>query len=118
VQNPVVTVLVISGMGMGLLILALAFFYGLLALMASAIRDRRSAPLTPVESEGGPVEDESMLKAAAIAVALGRVSSEGTAEASIDSVGARPVPVPGVSAWWMLHHQRQLTPSSQHRRAE
>jgi hypothetical protein len=117
-QNSIVTVLIISVMGMALLILALAFFYGLLTLMASAIRDRRSVSVASVESDGGPTEDEATLEVAAIAVALARAGAERAAEPSIGSVLAQPAAAPGVSAWWALHHQRQLAPAPHRRRAE
>jgi hypothetical protein len=106
--------LAITAIGMTLLFLTLAFFYGLLSLMASVIEDRRSERNSvPVTLPAGQ-DEEAALRAAAIAVALARAS----AEASIVSTGApgQAEPAPGASPWWALHHQRSLGPNLPSRR--
>ena len=112
-DSPLVVALVISAIGITLLFLALAFFYGLLSLMTSAIQDRSSA--SPAQEEGGP-DDNALLQAAAIAVAMARSQAE-RGSSPISRPTEDDATVPGhVSPWWALHHQRQLTPGSNTRR--
>lgn len=116
-DNPIAAALIISALGMPLLFLALAFFYGLLSLMTSAIGERQAPPARPVKLETAPAEDQVLLQAAALAVALARAEAEST---SIPG----PVGVEGeavsqhVSPWWTLHHQRQLTSGRNPRRSQ
>jgi Na+-transporting methylmalonyl-CoA/oxaloacetate decarboxylase gamma subunit len=100
------TVLLITVVGMTLLFLALALFYGLLSLMMATIKDR------PAETKGQSVrgevernrEEEAALRAAAIAVALARAEME--QEAGYAPAGG--LGGPQVSPWWILYHQRQM----------
>jgi len=114
-EQPLVVVLVVSAIGMTLLFLALAFFYGLLSLMASVVKDRPSVPESPAEG-GVAGEREAMVRAAAIAVALARAEAEGHAGTAGGLAGWAPRGGPGVSAWWALHHQRQLADGQQRRK--
>lgn len=103
-SNSLVTALAITAIGMTLLFLSLAFFYGLLTLMASAIPDRRPAkdPVGAPEA-AVPVDDEAPLRAAAIAVAMARAEAE---RLSISGGPTREPPFPDRSPWWAFHHQR------------
>lgn len=111
-DSSLVTALAITAIGMSLLFLTLAFFYGLLSFLTSAFRDRPSEMAQPVpgliRGEGKEGRDEAVLRAAAIAVALARTEAEqGTTLPStpaLDAVGAEKQ----ISSWWALHHQRQL----------
>ena len=120
-ENPLVTVLMISALGTGLLFLALAFFYGLLSAMARGLKDRAlrspQAPATCPE-DAGEEEGRSLaagrLQAAAVAIALAR------ARVPAPPPGG-PVPPAGAqapSAWWSLHHQKRLASGSSHRRGQ
>jgi Na+-transporting methylmalonyl-CoA/oxaloacetate decarboxylase gamma subunit len=109
-ENPLATVLVITALGMGLLFLALAFFYGLLSAMARGLADRapRSPQAPALRHEDSGAEEGRML-AAAVAIALAR--------ARVPAGG--PVPPAGTqapSAWWSLHHQKRLASGSSRRR--
>jgi hypothetical protein len=122
----------ITAIGMTLLFLALAFFYGLLSLMTSVMQDRRLPPepqaagrrkaaqglqaAKELESDRAAAEAGPGLvrrRAAAIAVALAR------AEAAATGPAPRP-PAPQeagpASAWWALHHQRRLQPGTRRQR--
>jgi Na+-transporting methylmalonyl-CoA/oxaloacetate decarboxylase gamma subunit len=117
-ENPIAAALIISVLGMPLLFLALAFFYGLLSLMTSAIGERQATPpARPVEAETVPGEDQVLLQAAALAVAFARAEAEQT---SIPGpVGVEDEAVSQhVSPWWTLHHQRQLTSGRNPRRSQ
>lgn len=110
-ENAFVVSLVVSGLGMVLLFTALAILYGLMYLMTKVLRDPSAIPVQAGSEEhrvsGGT---ESAHCAAVLAVALARARQESS------PVG---VPVAGeggetearrleVSAWWALHHERQL----------
>jgi Na+-transporting methylmalonyl-CoA/oxaloacetate decarboxylase gamma subunit len=105
-------------MGMTLLFLALALFYGLLSLMMRVLQDRAPRQADAIEEkreEAGT--DEAMFQAAALAVALARAEIEqgpapGSGSALDEAAGRRQI-----SHWWALHHQRQLTLHSNARRA-
>ena len=112
-ENPLATVLVITALGMGLLFLALAFFYGLLSAMARGLADRapRSPQAPALHPEDSGAEEGRML-AAAVAIALAR------ARVPAPPAGG-PVPPAGTqapSAWWSLHHQKRLASGSSRRR--
>jgi Na+-transporting methylmalonyl-CoA/oxaloacetate decarboxylase gamma subunit len=124
-ENPLVTVLMITALGMGLLFLALAFFYGLLSAMARGLKDRAlPPPQAPArrhkeagEEEGGSLA-ETRLQAAAVAIALAR----GRVQAPPPGVPVAPAESPGgaqaPSAWWSLHHQRRLASGSSRGRGQ
>lgn len=111
------TSLLITAIGMTLLFLTLAFFYGLLTLITATIRDR------PVEPEGTPDPQASTgrhgwpsLEAAAVAVALARAQASQPDQLSALHVQAKFTG--GQDPWWLLHHQAQLSlnPDSRRRR--
>ena len=115
--NPIAAALIISILGMPLLFLALAFFYGLLSLMTSVIGERQAPPAGPVETEPTPAEDQVLLQAAALAVALARAEAEQTSIPGPVSVEDEAVSRHS-SPWWTLHHQRHLTSSRYPRRSQ
>lgn len=103
-DNPLTVALGITGVGMGLLFLALTFFYGLLSLISAALRETRTVapePVadTPAEQAGGDDRDPAR-RAAAIAIALARAEAESQVTAPGGEAGAGP--------WWTMHHQRRL----------
>ncbi len=109
--NPLVAALIVSGIGMLMLFVAMGLLYGLMYGMTALIKDERpSSTKHRGDHEGSPLHTRSSSPretqmAAAIAVALARAEREmSTADA--------PVPNETSSAWWKLHHQRQLTNSS------
>jgi len=111
-----VEVLMISAVGMSLLFLALASFYGLLWLLTSAIRERGRGPEGAAEERVEPAGDGALLQAAAVAVALARAEAEmtgGLTTAPAPDAAAASLPV---SPWWVLHHQRRLAPAGNGRR--
>jgi Na+-transporting methylmalonyl-CoA/oxaloacetate decarboxylase gamma subunit len=129
IQNPLLTVLMITALGMGLLFLALTFFYGLLAGMARGLRDRavppRQEPAPASEDAGEEATSPAAarwqaagLQAAAVAIALARARVQaplpGGAAPQAEAPGGPQAP----SAWWSLHHQRRLASRASRRRGE
>jgi Na+-transporting methylmalonyl-CoA/oxaloacetate decarboxylase gamma subunit len=136
-DTPLVISLIVSGIGMLLLFLALAFLCGLMYLMTAFIKDRpRSAPPSPPptlrpcsgQASGGKEEATSrgaeerelrcpelvegiQRRAAVIAVALAR------AEQTLSATAVPPVEE-AATAWQTLHRQRQLTLRPPTRRAQ
>jgi Na+-transporting methylmalonyl-CoA/oxaloacetate decarboxylase gamma subunit len=110
------TALAITAIGMTLLFLTLAFFYGLLSAMARFIEDRRSgnSDEAVVAPDGG--DADAPLRAAAIAVALARAGAEERAVPR--GAPLPPQPSPGPSPWWAAHHQRRLGPNPGVRRPQ
>ena len=123
-NNSLLMALIISAVGMTLLFLSLVVFYGLLTLLAAVVKDRpstRSQKKTPRVGPGDmPAVDEqkdNLLQAAAVAIALARAEAkEGTSHgaAVIPAETAADQPV---SAWWSLHHQRQISANPDARRS-
>jgi Na+-transporting methylmalonyl-CoA/oxaloacetate decarboxylase gamma subunit len=108
----------ITAIGMTLLFLALAFFYGLLSFMTAAMQERRVPPPAGRQAagaaEGAP--GKTRRRAAAIAVALARAEAE--AAATRPATGSSdPQAANQVSAWWSLHHQRQISVTQGGRRS-
>jgi len=101
-DNPIAISLVVSGLGMLMLFLALALLCGLMYLMTAFVKDRPEA-----DEAGGKRQETGSEKrrAAVIAVTLARAEQEWTIPSSVPHIGAGGA----VSAWWSLHHQRQLT---------
>jgi Na+-transporting methylmalonyl-CoA/oxaloacetate decarboxylase gamma subunit len=114
-NNPLVTSLSITAIGMTLLFLALILFYGLMSLMMSVMQSR-SVAAESAGAEAEPDEDEAFLRAAAIAVALARAETEQAGDGAGIPVGTERATAPAASTWWTLHHQRQLAPFSSARR--
>ena len=112
-ENSLVVSLTVTGIGMLVLFLALALLYGMMVGMTALIRDRPKAGDGERASMGGgekeAAEDGAMQRrAAAIAVALARAECELCATGlpgAEESAGPR-----APSAWWALHHSRQLVP--------
>jgi Na+-transporting methylmalonyl-CoA/oxaloacetate decarboxylase gamma subunit len=108
-DSPLVVSLVVTGIGMLMLFLALAFLCGLMYLVTAITRDRPGGEVGEYRSvEGGArggvgVEEQRAMRrrAAVIGVALAR------AEQELSTIGA-PETGTAVSAWRTLHHQRQL----------
>ena len=111
-ENSLVVSLAVTGIGMLALFLALALLYGLMYGMTALIRERPKAGDGERGSMGGgekeaAEEDGTMQRrAAAIAVALARAECElyatGPPGAEVSTGPRAP------SAWWALHHGRQL----------
>ena len=97
-DNPVTISLVVSGVGMLILFLALAFLYGLIMLMTALIKDR---PTNKQINKSANQQTNHLRWAAVIGVALARAEQERVA-ISVPEAEAQ------VSDWRTLHHQRQL----------
>lgn len=123
-DNSLLAALIITVVGMTLLFLFLVFFYGLLALLAEVFKDR---PSTTTEQAAGREgmgdrrgldwQEDAMLRAVVMAVALARAEAEqdsGPGAAADSEEVAADLPV---SAWWSLHHQRQITTNPGSRRS-
>ena len=114
-DSPVTISLVVSGIGMLMLFLALTLLCGLMYLMTALIKDRPEAGIGEQGSRGageqrskGAEEQEAgsrKRQAAVIGVALARAEQELSPIGALRVEGAED----GISAWRMLHHQRQLT---------
>jgi len=115
--------LIISAIGMTLLFLSLVVFYGMLTLLAAVVKDK---PPTATQEPAGTsgmidraVDDgqaETKLRAAAVAIVLARAQAgEGAGPPGVDATEGVAAGQP-VSAWWSLHHQRQITVSPDVRR--
>lgn len=100
-ENPLITSLVVSGIGLAVLFLALAALYGLMLLMTWLLRDRPASPDLRAR-EAVPRVSDARLRAAAIAIALARAEDEAGS-------GGVPAGAGTGSRWWTLHHHRQLT---------
>ncbi len=101
-----VTALVVSGLGMLMLFVAMLLLYGLMYGMTVLIKDRPPARGQGVRTTGDGDSRVAMAgkrEAAVVATALAR------AEEEMSEVGAQKATEETVSAWWMLHHHRQLT---------
>jgi Na+-transporting methylmalonyl-CoA/oxaloacetate decarboxylase gamma subunit len=111
VDNPLIVALAITLAGMGLLFLALTFFYGLLSLISSALSERaRPAATAQAVEQGGPdrlADAELALQAAAIAVALARAETEVRHPPSPAGPAAEPL-----SPWWNLHQGDRMAAGS------
>lgn len=122
-NNPIVVSLFVSGIGMLMLFVALALLYGLMYLMTWITSLRAPTGERPDvtarrgeddrQGAGGTERGARNLKrqAAVIAVALAR------AELDLSPIGASGAEGAGASAWWALHHQRQLMRGVPTRRA-
>jgi Na+-transporting methylmalonyl-CoA/oxaloacetate decarboxylase gamma subunit len=117
-ENSIVAALIITAIGMTLLFLALAFFYGLMALMTAAVKDRPAAGAPAVRQDEGRGEAalDALFQAAAIAVAVARAEAEQGFELVATAVQDEAAASGLLSPWWALHHQRQLALHSHRRR--
>ena len=121
-ENPIIIALIIAGIGMTLLFLSLALFYGLLLLLTRLFPERKKAGMpdmtgTVQANEGVGAAGSTKLRAAAIAVALARAEAEKEQAASDRAIGRKKADTSDVSPWWRLHHQRQMGPDAPHRRS-
>ncbi len=118
-ENSMTTVLMITVLGMGLLFLALVFFYGLLSGMAGVLKDRAVPPRqeAALAPEGAGEEAAARWQAAAVAVALARAELQaplpGSSTLQAEGQGGSHT----TSAWWSLHHQRRLASGACRRRS-
>ncbi len=104
-DDTLLSALLITAIGMSLLFLVLAFFYGLLWLLTAVAQGRPAANLQARSPAPGPEpEKEATLEAAAIAVALARARAIRRAGPPVS-----PADITTADPWWSLHHQRQLT---------
>jgi Na+-transporting methylmalonyl-CoA/oxaloacetate decarboxylase gamma subunit len=106
-DDPLVTALSVTGIGMLVLFVALVFLYGLMYLLTEFTKDRTE---TEAEEKGGRGTDEQQemrRRAAVIAVALARAEQElgAVSATAVHEVAAQR----RVSPWRAHHHQRQLT---------
>jgi hypothetical protein len=109
-ERDLVAALVISAVGITLLFLALALFYGLLVLLAAVFKGQASAGVGGPEPAGQePESADAMLQAAAIGVALARADAERPPSLDLVPSGEAAPGSHSVSPWWALHHQRQVT---------
>jgi hypothetical protein len=116
-DQDLIAALVISAVGITLLFLALALFYGLLVLLAVVFKGQASAGVGGPEPAGPePERADAMLQAAAIGVALARADAERASSREFVPCGEATAGSPSVSPWWALHHQRQVTEKSGSRR--
>ena len=123
-DNSLLVALLISAVGMTLLFLFLAFFYGLLALLAAVFKDRPSthkeqAVGSKGMGDGTGIEglEDAVLRAAVVAVALARAEAEGYSSPGAAAGSAEAADDSQASAWWSLHHQRQVTTNPGSRRS-
>jgi hypothetical protein len=108
-DQDLIAALVISAVGITLLFLALALFYGLLVLLAAVFKGKASAGVGDPEPAGPkPERADAMLQAAAIGVALARADAERAPSRKVVPSGEVTAGSHSVSPWWALHHQRQV----------
>jgi hypothetical protein len=111
--------LAITAIGMTLLFLTLALFYGLLTLLTAAIRDGAGVEAPDVVADQPPAkpvpdggEADDLRRAAAIAVALAWAEADaGAAAPRAEQPDEGPA-----SAWWALHHGQRLARRNSTRR--
>jgi hypothetical protein len=113
-DDPIVVSLFVSGIGMLMLFVALALLCGLMYLMTWITGLQAPTGERPDVTAGRGEGDRQgagdtergarnrRRQAAVIAVALAR------AEVDLSPIGASGAEGAGPSAWWALHHQRQL----------
>ncbi len=102
-EDPLVISLVVTGIGMLMLFLALAFLYGLMMLMTALIRDRPEAGGRKQEARSERQEAGSgRQRAAVIGVALAR------AELELKPIGGAETKV-NWSPWRQFHTRRLLS---------
>jgi Na+-transporting methylmalonyl-CoA/oxaloacetate decarboxylase gamma subunit len=109
VENPLVTALVITAIGMSLLFLSLVLFYGIISLLTAVTRERSSMPPAGAAiAEGrGDAPERRALQAAAIAIALARAEVE-QGPGTLDGAPVSASSDGGMTRWWSLHHQHRL----------
>ena len=108
-DQDLIAALVISAVGITLLFLALALFYGLLVLLAVVFKGQASVGVGGPEPAGPASETaDTILRAAAIGVALARTDAEHPPNLDLIPDGDATAGSRSISPWWALHHQRQV----------
>jgi Na+-transporting methylmalonyl-CoA/oxaloacetate decarboxylase gamma subunit len=114
-NNSLLTALIISAIGMTLLFLSLVVLYGLLTLLAAVVKDGSSSVMRQTAKRKGTADGEAhdeqkdtLIQAAAVAIALARAEAEEGAGLGTIVIPAEAAADQPVSAWWSLHHQRQI----------
>ena len=113
-EDSLVTVLVISAIGMSLLFLSLVLFYGIISLLTAATSARAAAPeerAVGAEAPGEAPADQA-LRAAVVAIALARAQADRSSSSVPPASGDRDV-----TPWWSLHHQHRLADKGKPRRS-
>jgi len=107
-DDPLMTALSVTGIGMLVLFVALVFLYGLMYLMTEFTKDRTETQAQEKRGRGGKEQHDVRRRVAVIAVALARAEQEsggyGRPEPWHDEHGQ-------VSPWRAHHHQRRLARS-------
>ena len=113
-DNSLVTVLVISAIGMSILFLSLVLFYGIISLLATVTRDRATATpeRTAGEEEQRGVPADQILRAAVVAITLARAGAQGKDASSFSQASGER----DLTPWWSLHHQHRLAGKGKTRR--
>ena len=119
-DDPLITALSVTGIGMLVLFVALVFLYGLMYLLTEFTKDRTATATEEKDGRGAAEQHEMRRRAAVIAVALARaeqgLGGYGRPEA-LGSAGPWHAEQGRVSPWRAHHQQRQLSRSVLRRRA-
>lgn len=121
-DNPVTIALIIAGIGMTLLFLSLALFYGLLVLLTRLFPARQNGHTVPTaetpEIHGDfAAEQPARLQVALVAVALARAEAELVLAKSHSATVNETAGSSEASPWWRLYHQHRVAPKPPSRRA-
>jgi Na+-transporting methylmalonyl-CoA/oxaloacetate decarboxylase gamma subunit len=118
-DDPLMTALSVTGIGMLVLFVALVFLYGLMYLLTEFTKDRTETATEEKEGRGAEKQHEMRRRAAVIAVALARAGQESDGYDGPEALG-RASPwhdaYERVSPWRAHHQQRQLSRSVLRRR--
>lgn len=116
-ENPLVTALLITAIGVSLLFLSLVLFYGIISLLTAVTRDRSKVPpaSADIAEERGGAPERRALQAAAIAIALARAEVE-QGPGALSGAPASAFGDRNATRWWSLHHQHRLAEKRTRRR--
>jgi hypothetical protein len=116
-ENPLVTALLITAIGVSLLFLSLVLFYGIISLLTAVTRDRSeiSPAGADIAEERGGAPERRALQAAAIAIALARAEVE-QRPGALNGASASAFSDRDATRWWSLHHQHRLVEKRTRRR--
>jgi hypothetical protein len=108
-ENPLVTALVITAIGVSLLFLSLVLFYGIISLLTAVTRERpkKAHDGANAGEERKDAPGQGALQAAAIAIALARAGAK-QGPGALNGVPASAPSERDVTQWWSLHHQHRL----------
>ena len=127
-DSPVVTALVITGIGVPMLFLALAMLCGLMYALTALTREGREEGYKGEGEEGNKEgrkqgykgeageQDLARQRAAIVGVALARAEAECGRPSRPEVKETQSAS--HVSPWWTLHHQRQLARQPHTRKAQ